>query len=175
MSANDDNTLPYIRAELDWIEMAIASDKPYLGICLGAQMLARVLGAKVAPHPEALREIGYTPIQPTIAAQNSFERPMQVYQWHKEGFELPSDAVLLAAGEVFPHQAFRYGDRAYGLQFHPEITETLIELWISRAGEQLSFPGAQPREEQLQKHAHFGTTVEDWLQNFLSRWLGGGE
>ena len=65
MSANDDDTLPFLRTELDWITMAVASGRPYLGICLGAQLLARVLGASVTPHSEGQREIGYCALQPT--------------------------------------------------------------------------------------------------------------
>lgn len=169
MSANDDDTLPFIRTELDWIAATLAAETPFLGICLGGQLLARVLGAKVAPHPEDSVEIGYLPIAPTAAGADF---PNTVYQWHREGFELPHGAELLARGDRFPHQAFRYG-RAYGLQFHPEITAALIDRWTTVAADHLDRPDAQPRATQLENHARYGVAVEQWLRSFLRQWLQG--
>ena len=170
MSANDDQTLPFIQEELDWISIALESGKPYLGICLGAQLLARALGATVSPHPRELREIGYAPIQP-VAAVNPLAGLRQVYHWHKEGFELPQGATLLATGEVFPNQAFVYGDVAYGVQFHPEITRTMIDRWTEKVPEQLLLPGAQSYETQIAAHDRHAASVEHWLRGFLSQWL----
>ncbi|MGJ3253110.1 MAG: glutamine amidotransferase-related protein [Elainellaceae cyanobacterium] len=171
MSANDSETLPFIRAELDWISMALASKKPFLGICLGAQLLARSLGARVIPHPDDTVEIGYFPLRSTYSGHSLFADLSQVYHWHSEGFELPSDAVLLATGDAFPHQAFRYGASAFGLQFHPEITSELVDRWTTQGHEQLVRPGAQPRDRQFQYHAHNSATVERWLRRFLNQWL----
>lgn len=170
MSANDDDQ-PFIRAELDWIPIALDAKKPFLGICLGAQMLARVLGAKVAPHVEGWREIGYMTIQPTPVEDNPLAGLNAVYHWHNEGFELPNDAVLLATGDRFVNQAFRYGETAYGLQFHPEITHTMIERWTANGADQLTLPGAQSYQEQLQNHDYHGATVANWLEQFLQQWL----
>ncbi|NJN88024.1 MAG: glutamine amidotransferase [Leptolyngbyaceae cyanobacterium SL_7_1] len=170
MSANDDD-LPFIRAELDWIPTVLTADKPYLGICLGAQLLARTLGAVVAPHPQELREIGYFPIVPTAAGASEFERSLHVYHWHKEGFEVPRGAVLLAKGETFTNQAFRYGRSAYGVQFHPEITQAMIETWTTKVPEQLFLPGAQSLDQHFAGHAHHSCAVRVWLENFLDQWL----
>lgn len=178
MSANDDDTMPFIRTELDWIAIALNSGKPYLGICLGAQLLARVLGAAVAPHPEGWREIGFVPVQPVFGKQNSgnpFAGLSHVYHWHKEGFDLPSGTELLATGETFRHQAYRYGETAYGVQFHPEITRSMIDLWTTKAGEQLILPGAQPYEQHLEGFDRYGTAVERWLRTFLRHWLQNAE
>lgn len=171
MSANDDNELPFIRAELNWIPVVLDAKKPFLGICLGAQMLARVLGATVAPDPEGWREIGYVPIRPTLGRQNPLANLTQVYHWHKEGFELPQDATLLATGDRFTNQAYRYGDWAYGLQFHPEITESMIDRWTNNGADQLILSGAQSRQEQFQNHDRYGASVANWLDQFLKQWL----
>jgi GMP synthase (glutamine-hydrolysing) len=128
-SANDDH-LPGIRAELDWLERtALPADRPLLGICLGAQMIARVLGARVGPHPDGLVEIGYHTIHPTEAGQDYLEGPTLFYQWHRETFEIPREAVHLAHNEAFDGQAFRYNGHVYGLEFHPEMTRAMIERW----------------------------------------------
>ncbi|MBF2079662.1 MAG: glutamine amidotransferase [Synechococcales cyanobacterium T60_A2020_003] len=172
MSANDDDTLPFIRAELDWLPLVLTSEKPYLGICLGAQLMARVLGARVFPHAEGRKEIGYFPMRVTPAGLEDFGRSLQVYHWHGEGFEIPSDAVLLAEGDLFPNQAFRYGDNVYGLQFHPEITETMIHIWTERGADQLVIPVAQSRPEQIQNHQRYGGAIATWLDEFLWDWIG---
>jgi GMP synthase (glutamine-hydrolysing) len=174
MSANDHETLPFIKQELEWIPKVLATGKPYLGICLGAQLLARSLGASVQPHAHKLREIGYFPITPTPAGRCFFPVPMHVYQWHGEGFTLPKGATLLAKGELFPNQAFRHG-AAYGVQFHPEMTKDMMEEWMSRAADQLSLPGAQSYKEQHQNHEQYGKTVAIWLEEFVQHWLGAQE
>ena len=171
MSANDDH-LDFIRHELDWIAAAVASEKPYLGICLGAQLLARALGAKVVSHPAEQREIGYYPILPTPAGRELLPGPMLVYQWHQEGFTLPQGSQLLATGSTFPHQAFRYGPRAYGLQFHPEITAAMVNHWTTEGADHLTYPGAQPRAYHLSQHRLYGPAVERWLHQFLASWMG---
>ncbi|MEB3291191.1 MAG: glutamine amidotransferase [Leptolyngbya sp.] len=169
MSANDDH-LPFIRQELDWIPSVLAAQKPYLGICLGAQLLARTLGATVAPHPDGLREIGYYPIVPTPAGRSFLPQPMVVYQWHQEGFEVPQGAHLLAKGSTFSHQAFRY-QKAFGLQFHPEITTTMVNHWTTEGADQLTYPGAQHRVHHISHHRLYRQSVEHWLRQFLAQWV----
>src|ERR1700712_4531433 len=125
MSANDADD--FVRREIDWIAVPLREQKPFLGICLGGQMLARHLGGKVCPHPHGHAEIGYYPIRPTPLARSICDPwPDHVYQWHREGFELPGGAELIAEGDTFPVQAFRYGDAAYALQFHPDVTHAII-------------------------------------------------
>jgi GMP synthase (glutamine-hydrolysing) len=168
MSANDGEMLPFIQDELSWIPLVLAAGKPYLGVCLGAQLLAKVLGGRVAPHASGVKEIGYSPIQPVSGA--ALSGLTHVYHWHKEGFEIPQGATQLASGAVFPNQAFQYG-RAYGVQFHPEITRQMIDRWVAAVPDYLSQPGAQPWEEQVQQHLYYGASVEQWLREFLVQWL----
>ena len=172
MSANDRDTLPFIRAELDWIPVALESGKPYLGICLGAQLLARVLGATVQPHPDGRMEIGYFRVSPTGKGSEHFSKPLHVYHWHREGFELPKGAVSLLEGEMFKNQAFRYGESAYGVQFHPEMTRTIMERWTTEGAHLLTLPGVPSRDEQLYQHSLYALPMENWLKGFLGYWLG---
>lgn len=177
-SANDCHD--YVRTEIDWIGTALREAKPYLGICLGAQMLARHLGARVAPHPEGLVEIGYYPLRTTPAGQSLLGSkasgfwPDHVYHWHREGFELPAGAELLASGDAFPNQAFRYGASAYGLQFHPEVTHHMMCRWMVRGSERLSLPGARPRHAHFTDRLQHDARVRAWLEDFLDRWLTSG-
>ena len=130
MSAND--PLPFLACELRLLESALRVGKPLLGICLGSQLLARVLGARVYPNP--VKEIGWFPVQFTADAQadalfRGLFRPETVFQWHSETFDLPQDSVWLASSEGCPHQAFRAGQQAWGLQFHLETTPAMIAEW----------------------------------------------
>jgi len=121
MGAND--TLDWVRREIDWLETPLAESKPTLGVCLGAQMLARALGARVFSYDDKRSEIGYYAIEPTPAGEAlcGARFPRTVYQWHSDGFDVPKGAELLATGDAdFPNQAYRYGKSAIGLQFHPE-------------------------------------------------------
>jgi GMP synthase (glutamine-hydrolysing) len=169
MSANDEDE--FIRREIDWIAVPLKERKPFLGICLGAQMCARQLGGRVFRHPEGHAEIGYYPIRPTPAGLAVVEAwPEQVYQWHREGFDLPPGAELLAEGDLFEVQAFRY-ERAYALQFHPDVTHAMIHKWTTRGHERLQLPGARPRDTHFADRAVYDYSARAWLSVFLERWL----
>lgn len=175
MSANDCGQLDFIRYEIDWIARPLEQSIPYLGVCLGAQMLARHLGGTVAPHPEGRAEIGYYGLRPTDAGAAFGPWPEQVYHWHREGFSLPSGAVLLAAGDDFPNQAMRYGDAAFGIQFHPEVTLAMMHRWTVRAAHRFALPGAQDRQAHLEGRLIHDHAVDRWLDRFLDHWLSTGQ
>ncbi|HUZ31812.1 MAG TPA: glutamine amidotransferase [Xanthobacteraceae bacterium] len=169
MSANDGDD--FIRHEIDWISVPLKEDKPFLGICLGAQMCARALGGRVFPHPAGQAEIGYYPIRPTpagLAVVDSW--PDQVYEWHREGFDLPDGAELLAEGDMFEVQAFRY-KRSYALQFHPDVTHAMIHRWTTRGHERLAMPGAKPLATHFADRAVYDYGARNWLSRFLDRWI----
>ncbi|MCO5132401.1 MAG: glutamine amidotransferase [Xanthobacteraceae bacterium] len=169
MSANDSDA--FIRREIDWIGLPLKERRPYLGICLGAQMLARQLGATVAPHPQGRAQIGYYPIRPTAAGRALCGPwPAHVYQWHCEGFTLPRGGELLAEGDEFPIQAFR-ADTAFGLQFHPDVTHAMMHRWTTRGAALLALPGAQPRAAHFAGRAVHDLAERTWLTAFLRNWL----
>jgi GMP synthase-like glutamine amidotransferase len=122
MSVNDPDA--WIAAETEFIRKHVASGLPYLGICLGSQFLAKATGGRV--YKGESPEIGMFPIRLTSAgrvdpALKAWPAEMDVLEWHGEGVELPDSAVILASSELFPVQAFRVGERAYGLLFHLEM------------------------------------------------------
>ena len=132
MSANDD--LPFIHREVEHIRAAIVRGQPVLGICLGAQLIAKALGARV--YKNAIAEIGWAPITFTRAAQRDplfadLPPSETVFHWHGDTFDLPDGAELLASSGQCRHQAFRLGDRVYGLQFHLEVTPDMIAQWCA--------------------------------------------
>ena len=129
MSANDD--LPFIHREIEYIHSAVQSHKPVLGICLGAQLMAKALGSEV--YPNGKKEIGWEPVTFTAAATNDtlfHDCDSEViFHWHGETSDLPQGAELLASSADCRNQAFRFGDRLYALQFHLEVTPEMITQW----------------------------------------------
>jgi GMP synthase (glutamine-hydrolysing) len=177
MSANDPED--FVKREIDWIGVPLREERPFLGLCLGAQMLAKHLGAAVWEHPGGRAEIGYFPLVPTEAGRRAAEGwgtpwPTHVYHWHREGFDCPAGAETLATGDDFPTQAISVGPAAYGLQFHPEVTHAMICRWTVRAAERLALPGAQDRTRQIEGRLMHDPHVVRWLDAFLDNWLGAG-
>ena len=129
MSVNDD--LPCLSLEMEAIRRAIGGGVPVLGICLGSQLIAKALGARVGRNPS--KEIGWFDVTFTAAAADDplfagLDRET-VFHWHGETFDLPPGGSLLASSEFCRNQAFRIGDRVYGLQFHLEVTPEMIADW----------------------------------------------
>jgi GMP synthase (glutamine-hydrolysing) len=170
-SANDHDTHDYIRHELDWIRDWVALEKPYLGLCLGSQLLARSHGGKVGPHPEGLHERGFVEIHPTEAGAALLGGPLHVYQSHYEGFEVPEGGELLFTGGTYPHQGLRYGRNAFGFQFHPECTPTMMVRWMGLDEDKLTKPGAHGRERQMADSARYDAPMAAWFTAFLERWI----
>lgn len=172
-SAND--PLPHIRREVEWIRVALKEKKPFLGICLGAQMLAHHLGARVDHCCHGTVEIGYHPVEATDHGHVLGPLPSRVFQWHREGFDVPAGGKLLATSRGhYPNQAFIYGPAAVGVQFHPEITFSQVNRWSGSNPMRLLMRGARPRREQVETHLMEAPRVHDWLDIFLRRWVAGG-
>jgi GMP synthase (glutamine-hydrolysing) len=134
MNAHQIDTYPNLVTEVDVIREAVDSGMSVLGICLGAQLLAKALGGRVSRNDE--REIGWYDVQLTEAGRadpviSSFAPTQQVFQWHEDGISLPDGVLHLARSAASPVQAFRYGDHAYGFQFHLEVDGSLVERWLT--------------------------------------------
>jgi len=146
MSVNKSDIYPYIDKEEKLVKEFIKDGKKILGICLGAQIMAKALGAKVYKGAEP--EIGWYDIELTEAGvrdimmkklaihpgAGDFWKKFRVFHWHGETFDLPSGALKLARSDLYPDQAFRYGDNAYAFQFHIEVTKEMVYDWFSATG-----------------------------------------
>ncbi|OGP89586.1 MAG: hypothetical protein A2156_13840 [Deltaproteobacteria bacterium RBG_16_48_10] len=137
MNVYEEDRYPFLKYEDLFIKEAIQRGKRILGICLGAQLIAKALGAKVYKSP--VKEIGWYDLSlteegvrdPLFAA---FPKTFSVFQWHGDTFDLPNAAKLITTSRPVQNQAFRYGENAYGLQFHLEITEEMIQEWMKECG-----------------------------------------
>ncbi len=169
MSANDPDE--FVKKEIDWIEVPLRENKPFLGICLGAQMMVKHLGGEVAEHPQKKAEVGYYPIQPTLRGRDLLNWPSHVYQWHREGFDLPGGAELLATGDTYENQAFLCGKNAYGIQFHPEVNLAMMHRWTVKGAARFQLCGTQNRSQHFQGRALYDAPLKSWLYQFLELWL----
>src|SRR5262245_40710959 len=129
MSVNDVGRLPHLVTEMKLIEQSLKKDLPVLGICLGAQLIAKTLGAEVYPNRE--KEIGWYDVSPTGAAEtdallSAFNQRETIFQWHGDTFDVPKSSCHLAFSTLCANQAFRYGANVYGFQFHLEVDEAMI-------------------------------------------------
>ena len=137
MSVNDEAEYPWIVAEKAFIRAVVAANKPVLGICLGAQLIASALGAAV--YPNTVKEIGWFPVRATDGKDARFQFPetVDVFHWHGETFDLPPRAIQLAESDGCQHQAFQIGDRVMGLQFHLETTPASVQALTTHCRDEL--------------------------------------
>jgi GMP synthase-like glutamine amidotransferase len=134
MGAGDEGDHPWLLAEKRLVREAVEAGRPFLGVCLGVQLLAAALGAQVYPADNP--EVGLLEVELTAAGRgdplfDGLDQRLVSLQWHGDTFELPEGAVHLARSEEVPHQAFRAGSRAYGVQFHLEVTGEMAREWAA--------------------------------------------
>ncbi len=133
IGATDEALYPFLKDELRLIERQLRAGRPVLGICLGAQLIARVLGANV--YPARAKEIGWAKIDPTEEGKTSCLAPLvendwQVLHWHADTFDLPDGATRLASTQIAENQAFAHGPNVLGIQFHIEVVAREIGKWL---------------------------------------------
>lgn len=163
---------PFLHAEAEWIRTCMAGKVPLLGICQGAQQIARVMGAEVGPPASGLHEFGYYPVSPTPEGQDLLPDTLYMTQAHFHTFAIPEGAVHLATSPLYPNQAFRIGDRTYGFQFHPECTIEGFRRWQSTPWAAYGKPGAQSREEQDALMLEHDARQAEWFYAFLAKLFG---
>jgi len=177
MGAYEEEIYPYLLQIQELIRKAVSMRLPTLGICLGGQLIARALGAKVKPNP--VKEIGWYSVRLTPAGRlaplfTSMPPELSVFQWHGDTFALPKGALLLAEGDSCLNQAFVYGAHAYGgyawgLQFHLEVSLEMIEDWARLYADELAdFGGPGAAEELLQDTKTRWEKIQPFQELFLN-------
>ncbi|MRR07078.1 MAG: type 1 glutamine amidotransferase [Deltaproteobacteria bacterium] len=168
MGVHDCSRYPYLLAVKSYLQQVICRDVPLLGICLGGQLLADVLGAPV--HSQRNGERGLHSVEKLKRADTDplflgIPQAFTTFQWHNDSFEIPAGAVCLASSPVCAHQAFRYGANHYGLQFHPEVTRSIVSSWIE------SFAGGNNStrimEDFIREEKAYAAISRKLLENFL--------
>lgn len=172
MSANDDALFEWLAGEKQLIAEALREEKAILGICLGAQLLAQVMGASVYENRE--KEIGWFPIRLTLQAERSrlfsgLPTTMTVLHWHGETFDLPEGAVLLAESALCRNQAFELDDRVLGLQFHLEVQPTGLERLVENSLADLTRGRAVQSASEIRASAHLVHKLRPTLYTILDR------
>ncbi|WP_028582074.1 type 1 glutamine amidotransferase [Desulfogranum japonicum] len=172
MNIYEENTYPWLAREKRFIHEVITTGKSVLGICLGAQLIANVLGAAVYRNKE--KEIGWFPVRITEEAPEEiralFPVDLEVMHWHGDTFDLPKDSILMAESQACPHQGFIYDNRVVGLQFHLETTrESLQSLIINCGDEIVKAPYVQQAPVMLQDESRF-TAINKVMGKLLTYW-----
>lgn len=173
ISVNDVDAYPFLLAELELLSERLSANKPTLGICLGAQLIAKALGAAV--YPGSVKEIGWSSIQLSDGGSRSALRHLVgedvcVLHWHGETFDLPDDAGLLASSQGYPHQAFDYG-KTLALQFHPEVTQRGLEQWFVGHAVEIHQTAGVSVSQLRADSARYAETLQARGYRFLLEWL----
>lgn len=167
-SANDD--LPYLKEEQQLIKDSVEKNIPVLGICLGSQLIAKTFGGKVYSGPK--KEIGFyndLEIQNNSALFSGFKNPFTVFHWHGDTFDLPDGAVRLVSSEHYQNQAFQY-ECAVGLQFHMEVNEEMVNLWLDNTEEKLKkIPDIDPQKIRSDINENI-SLVKSNMKNFYNNY-----
>ncbi|AFJ02302.1 glutamine amidotransferase, class I [Methylophaga frappieri] len=169
MSANDDRHYSWLVPEKQFIRSMIDAGKPVLGICLGAQLIASVLGARV--YPSTHKEIGWWPVK-RESDTTVLPATFTAFHWHGEMFDVPDSATLLASSDGCQHQAFRYQQHVIGLQFHLETTPELVDALLDHCYEDLT-PGTFVQNSQDLSHTPVATyqAANAAMKTLLKGWL----
>src|SRR5262249_36159234 len=164
---------PFLRDEMRLIGRCLQAERPVLGICLGAQLLAHELGAPVGPHPEGYHEFGYYELLPTEAGRADIPDGLRVAPSHSPGFGLPPAATLPARSALYPRQASSHGRNAYGFQFPAEVTRATFRRWQDTHGREfMGKPGVASREQQDRDALAYDAAQHEWFTGFLDRLFG---
>ncbi len=169
---------PFLYQEIELIKQRIETKKPLLGVCLGAQLIAKALGANVYKGTKG-KELGWNPITVTEAGKSHPVKHLDkehtsMFQWHGDTFDLPDGATLLASNENYENQIYSYGRNVLGLQCHAEVTVSLLQEWFVMLVNDLRASDKLPDVIEMRKiTAKLGPVLEAQTQKFLTSWLKG--
>lgn len=176
IGANDERDYPFLAEERNVLERRLGEDRATLGICLGAQLMARALGARVYPAPR--KELGWSTLRLTQAGRDGCLEPLgpdhtPVLHWHGDTFDIPTGAERLAATEICPNQAFRYGQGGLALQFHAEVTARGLERWFIGHACEIDATEGIGVERLRRDTRRWCPELETHGRRFLQGWLEG--
>lgn len=174
MNVYDEEKHPYLKAEDELIKTALNKNVPMLGLCLGAQLIAKATGAKVKKNDK--KEIGWFKVNLTDFGKNdplfqNLQPEIEVFQWHGDTFDVPENGNLLAGSALCKNQAFKYNNNVYGLQFHLEVTKEMVGNWLAAYAEEIA-PMKEVNSRQILKYAEsfsdaYNKQAEIFYENFL--------
>lgn len=167
----DHDAYPIVSSEIELLRTRIAADRPTMGICLGAQLMAAAIGARVYPGPE--KEIGWSALDLVVSGDGNPLAALQgvpVLHWHGDTFDLPDGCTLLASTPICRNQAFSRGPNIIGLQFHPEVLAARFEHWLLGHASELATANISPVALRRDTE-RYGKGLEDAGPRFLTQWL----
>jgi GMP synthase (glutamine-hydrolysing) len=169
MHPDQDAEHPWLPQEAAYLEETLAADVPLLGVCLGSQMIARAAGGVIGPAAAA--EVGWHDVELTDDGRSDpvlgmLPSPFEAFQWHYYAWELPPGGVLLATNDAAP-QAYRVGERVWGVQFHPEVTRRMLDAWFAHGEAELPKPREQLSRETDERLGPWNTQGRALCEAFL--------
>ena len=172
MGVYEEEDYPWLKSEKTFIKSSINAGKKVLGICLGAQLIAEVLGAKVTPH--TLKEIGWWPVQKTATHKLTDHLPVMftTFHWHGDTFSLPENAIQLLSTPACDQQGFIYKNQVAGLQFHMEVKEDLLENMTEYEKAELVKASYVQREDDIRKQSHlYISQQKDYMHGLMDAFM----
>jgi len=174
MGVYNRDIFPYLQTEIDYLKERLAADKPYLGVCLGAQLMAQALGGEVSPGKNGT-ELGWHQVK---VNETGAQTPLKfldqshtdMFQWHGDTFTMPENCTLLASSEAYANQAIQHGKNAIGVQFHPEVNAHILEMWTVFGFNELIGKGIEPHDFR-QSFAKKLPVLQEQTAKFFNAWL----
>lgn len=174
MGVYNRDIFPYLNQEITYLKARLAAGKPYLGICLGSQLMAHALGGDVTIGTQG-KEVGWSKIKISEAGQNTplkyFDQSVvNVMQFHGDTFTVPEQAMCLGSSDLYPNQIIAHGDKAIGLQFHPEVNSNILEMWMVMGFDSLIKAGIDPLEFRASFEKEL-PVLKKQTEKFFNEWL----
>lgn len=173
MGVYEADEYPSIQDEVELLRQRLAAERPVLGVCLGAQLMAGALGSRVYRGPT--NEIGFRTVEPTLDGASSPVRHLAgipVMQWHSDTFDLPAGVTHLAGSPEYVNEAFAIGNWALAVQFHPEVTDAMHEEWLRASESEVEAEGLDPEHLRAER-ARYSAAMQDASRRMFSEWLDG--
>ncbi|HSP53750.1 MAG TPA: glutamine amidotransferase [Cryobacterium sp.] len=173
MGVYEADEFPALHAEIELLRHRLGASRPVFGVCLGAQLMASALGSRVYRGPT--NEIGYRSVEPTEAGADSPLRHVSgvpVFQWHSDTFDLPDGVTRLAGSAQYGNEAFAIDNWALAVQFHPEVTEEMHEVWLAASEAEVTAEGFDPGDLRRDRE-RYSRGMQEASRAMFSEWLDG--